>query len=128
MRSKSWLLLFLLSLLLACQQTPPVQKVEHLEILVEKILTTGMSQAEIIETIGAPKIIQKSARGAESGVENWLFDVRAKSVQRRLENNKQVLWLNIDIDPTMDRTHTTVEVRFDPDGLAQSFSYQEKRF
>ncbi len=112
--------------LIACQQNPA--PVEHLETIVEKTIRSGMSQVEIIEVIGAPKVIQKGARGAQAGIEIWLFDVKAKSIVRQKQGDQDALIVQVNVDPSVKSTRTTLEVRFDPDGSAVSFSYQEKNF
>lgn len=130
----SWrmlLMTFLLAGTTACVHDPfEVREPVPIEqILVDKKIRTGMTQNEISEVLGPPKIIQKGARGSEKNVEVWLFDVNATQSTEIKEAGQDALLLKVDINPLNQSTGGTVEVRFDiKNKKAESLSYQEKDF
>ncbi len=108
--------------------------------LVQKELRAGLSQAEVVERLGAPNLLTRDAHGREA----WVYDRVASevesssgsvgiggAVQGSGSSLAGVLGLAAGHRSEKARTSQrtlTVVVRFDDAGLAQTFSWRDSRF
>jgi len=121
------LLLVVVTVFLGCQQNPPGASLEAPELLMDRTIRTGMSQTQISSVLGAPKVIQHGSRGAEQGIDIWLFDVAAKGAVYQKQQGLEAMTLKVNVNPGVS-SDGTVEVKFDENGKAESFTYQAKNF
>ena len=113
------------------QNLPSTQEQEMTVGVVQKEIRKGMSQADVATALGSPNIVTKDSAGNET----WIYDKIASQVSYSKDSGGTGLIINLfggynreaGAVSTTQKTLTVV-IKYDANGLVDSFSYHASKF
>lgn len=113
------------------QSLPSTQEQEMTVGVVQKEIRKGMSQADVATALGSPNIVTKDSEGNET----WIYDKIASQVSYSKDSGGTGLIINLfggynreaGAVSTTQKTLTVV-IKYDANGLVDSFSYHASKF
>lgn len=134
----SVLCLFLILPIIGCMTAaeheaslPSSQEQEMTVGVVQREIRVGMSGADVAQALGSPNIVTKDSAGKET----WVYDKIASEVSYSKDSGGTGLIINLfggynreaGATSTTQKTLTVV-IKFDNNGLVESFSYHASKF
>ena len=113
------------------QSLPSTQEQEMTVGIVQKEIRKGMSQADVAAALGSPNIVTKDSQGNET----WIYDKIASQVSYSKDSGGTGLIINLfggygreaGAVSTTQKTLTVI-IKYDANGLVDSFSYHASKF
>lgn len=113
------------------QSLPSTQEQEMTVGVVQKEIRKGMSQADVATALGSPNIVTKDSEGNET----WIYDKIASQVSYSKDSGGTGLIINLfggynreaGAVSTTQKTLTVV-IKYDVNGLVDTFSYHASKF
>jgi outer membrane protein assembly factor BamE (lipoprotein component of BamABCDE complex) len=113
------------------QSLPSTQEQEMTVGVVQKEIRKGMSQADVATALGSPNIVTKDS----AGMETWIYDKIASQVSYSKDSGGTGLIINLfggygreaGAVSTTQKTLTVV-IKYDANGLVDTFSYHASKF
>lgn len=113
------------------QSLSSTQEQEMTVGIVQKEIRKGMSQADVAAALGSPNIVTKDSQGNET----WIYDKIASQVSYSKDSGGTGLIINLfggygreaGAVSTTQKTLTVV-IKYDANGLVDTFSYHASKF